>query len=265
MEKRTLLTDGGPVNYWVSHVEGAPALVLLHGLTTDHTMFDKQVEAFEGQYTLLLWDAPAHGDSRPYRDPSYENGAEELKAILDAEGIAKAILVGQSMGGYHIQSFLSVYPDMSAGFIGIDTCPYGERYYSKSDRWWLKQIEWMSMCYPYKLLVNSVARTVGTTEPTRENMRRALLKYNKRELCHLMGLGYAGFLSANRDMVIPCPTVLIVGERDITGKVRQYCNMWHEATGYPLRVVPNAAHNANFDAPDAVNRIIDAFIATLSL
>ncbi|MEZ4510054.1 MAG: hypothetical protein R2881_10730 [Eubacteriales bacterium] len=40
---------------------------------------------------------------------------------------------GQSMGGYLVQSFLLRYPEMALAFVAIDTCPYGLRYYSKSD------------------------------------------------------------------------------------------------------------------------------------
>ena len=39
----------GTVTYWISRQEnGKLPLVLLHGLTADHTLFDKQVEAFQG-------------------------------------------------------------------------------------------------------------------------------------------------------------------------------------------------------------------------
>ena len=92
-------------------------------------------------------------------------------------------------------------------------------------------------------------------------MRTILAAYPKRELCHLMGIGFGGFLSYNSDVVVPCRTLLLLGELDRTGKVRGYNEAWHERTGYPLVVVKGAAHNANADQPEFVNAQIEAFVA----
>lgn len=124
----------------------------MHGLTADHTLFEKQIEYFSSEFNIIVWDAPAHGKSRPYRDFSYESGAETIRSIIDKEKIPRAIFVGQSMGGYHIQALIKKYPSILEGFVAIDTCPFGHKYYSKSNLWWLKQIEWMMLCYPEKLL-----------------------------------------------------------------------------------------------------------------
>ena len=71
-----------------------------------------------------------------------------------------------------------------------------------------------------------------------------------------MGLGYAGFLDDNCDLKIPCPVLLILGEKDKTGKVAQYNKEWARQTGYPLEIINDAAHNVNVDKPDEVNALI---------
>lgn len=263
MERRVLLTERGPVVYWVSHAEGAKALVLLHGLTADHTLFEKQAQALEGRYTLLLWDAPAHGESRPYEGFDYAAAAAHLRAILDIESIAKAVFIGQSMGGFVAQAFLSQNPAYGEGFIGVDTCPFGLGYYSASDRWWLKRVEAMARWYPVSLLKSGIVKQCARTPYARENMRRILAAYSKDELCRLMGYGFGTFMDANRDMEIPCRTLILVGQYDKTGKVRAYCDAWHQKTGYPLVVVPDAAHNANADQPEFVNEQIVRFVESL--
>ena len=87
--------------------------------------------------------------------------------------------------------------------------------------------------------------------------------YKKEELCHLMGIGYAGFLDDNRVCELPCPVLLIVGEKDNTGKVREYNMEWAKRTGYPLVWISNAAHNSNVDNPTIVNETIMDFIENL--
>lgn len=261
MTEKTLETSNGPVYYLVNDIQSEEhALVFLHGLTADHTLFEKQISHFINNCKILCWDAPAHGKSRPYRDFSYQNAAEHLKEILDRENIKKAVLIGQSMGGFVIQTFLKKYEDMAVGFIGIDTTPFGLSYYSGSDKWWLRQIEWIAGLYPHKFLVNSIAKLCTRTQYAYENMLNALAPYSKKELCHLMGIGFAGFLTENCDLAIKCPVLILLGEHDRTGKVKQYCNEWSAKTGYPLHIIKSGAHNSNLDNAEQVNSEIECFI-----
>lgn len=113
--------------------------------------------------------------------------------ILDAENINTVVLIGQSMGGYISQSVIKRYPERVAAFIAIDSSPYGEEYYSKSDKWWLKQIGWMSSLYPLSGLRKSIAKGVTVTKFAFDNMKEMLEEYDKKELCNLMGVSYLAF------------------------------------------------------------------------
>lgn len=65
-----------------------------------------------------------------------------MKRIIDKENIKEVLLVGLSLGGYPSQMFAHLYPKNTRGFIAIDTTPFGKEYYSSSDEFWLKQVEW---------------------------------------------------------------------------------------------------------------------------
>lgn len=266
MKKLSVRTEGGTVIYWRSDAwdQSRTALFFLHGMTADHRLFQRQYPYFEKYCNILTWDAPAHGESRPFAGFSYEKAALAVRDILDAEKVSSAIFVGQSMGGFITQSVIKRFPERVRGFVSIDSTPFGEDYYSKSDRWWLRQIEWMSRLYPFEMMKKALAKQVAVSRDARRNMTEMLAGYDKRELCHLMGVGFAGFLEDNCDLKIRCPVLLILGERDRTGKVRAYNRMWAERTGFPLTVVPGAAHNANDDQPDIVNEEIAGFIASLA-
>ena len=243
MQRRKMEDSIGRIVYWRSDPFdlSRDTLFFLHGLTRNHTMFEQQFSFFGGSCNIIAWDAPAHGESRPYPAFTYENAAEGMKKILDECGVSAVILIGQSMGGFLSQAFICRYPERVKGYVAIDSTPYGE-YYSKSDLWWLRQIEWMSKLFPEKLLKSSVAKQNAATQSGRLNMAAMIGGYDKKELCHLMGIGYAGFLDDNRVCEIPCPVLLIVGEKDRTGKVRAYNREWSKRTGYPLVWVPGAAH-----------------------
>ena len=225
-------------------------------------MFEQQFPFFEDAYNIIAWDAPAHGESRPYLRFTYENASDGLKKILDECGVSNVVLIGQSMGGYIAQAFICRYLEMVQAFVSIDSTPYGD-YYSKSDKWWLRQIGWMSKLFPEKLLKSSMATQNALTEIGRSNMASMIEGYRKAELCKLMGIGYGGFLDDNRICELPCPVLLIVGEIDNTAKVKAYNKEWAKRTGYPLVWISNAAHNSNVDNPSVVNETINGFIENL--
>ena len=222
--------------------------------------FDGQIPAFEEDYNLLTWDTPAHGKSRPFEKFDFGDTSEYIKRILDEHSVKQVIFVGQSLGGFLAQSFIKRYPDRVKGFVSIDSTPYGSGYYSRFDIWILKQVEWMAHLYPFRLMKEAMARQVSTTQRSYENMMQMLSPYNKKELCHLMGLGYAGFLKDNCELTISCPVLLILGEKDRTGKVVQYNKAWTQKTGFPLKIVRGAAHNVNVDIPEEVNAYIREFL-----
>lgn len=265
MKEKKILSNRGHTYYWVSkHSDScAITLVFLHGLTANHCLFDQQINFFRNTYSIIVWDSPAHGKSRPYTDFSYANLAEELKIILDTENMKKAVLVCQSAGGFTGQSFIAKYPGMVEGLVMIGSCPYGKGYYSRSDFFWLSQTKWMFNMYPDKILRKAISKMCCITANGQNNMMDMLKEYSKKELCKLIYLGFAGFITEVHDLKINCPVCLIVGDHDKTGKVQQYNERWHKNEGYKLYIIKNAAHNANADNPNEVNNIIQSLLNTL--
>ena len=263
MKEQKLQTNKGEVVYWRSELwdTGKDTIFFLHGLTADHSMFDGQIAAFSEDHNILTWDTPAHGKSRPFATFDFGDTSEYIRSILDKHSVDKVVFVGQSLGGFLAQSFIKRYPDRAKCFVSIDSTPYGSGYYSGFDIWILRQVEWMAHLYPLQLMKKAMSRQVSTTQKSYENMMQMLSPYNKSELCHLMGLGYAGFLDDNCELKIPCPVLLILGEKDRTGKVVQYNKAWAQQTGYPLKVIKGAAHNANVDKPEEVNACIRVFLS----
>ena len=62
---------------------------------------------------------------------------------------------------------------------------------------------------------------------------------------------------------IPCPTLLLCGEKDRAGSCVRYNRAWHKKTGIPLVWLEGAGHNANTDAPERVNALIADFVQKL--
>lgn len=265
MLEKTITTAQGTVHYWIiKHWNSqAKCLVFTHGLTANHLMFDHQVSYFKQHYTIITWDLPLHGLSRPYTDFSYQHAAQNLNAILMQESIDSTVLIGQSLGGYVCQQFAVDFPEKVLAFIGVDTSPFGLFYYSLIDRFWLRQVEWLSHCYPYDFLIKSIARAATHTHEAYHNMITILKLYHKKELCKMMGIAYSSFLNENKNTSFKFPVLLMLGEYDKIGKVRKYNHAWALQTGYPLRIVPYAGHNSNVDNPEVFNTFLSDFLETL--
>ncbi len=90
--------------------------------------------------------------------------------------------------------------------------------------------------------------------------------YDKQEYCSLAGHGYrmlADAMASNLPYAIPCPALLLCGERDRAASTSHYNKKWHRRSGLPLVWVPAAGHNANCDNPSFVNSLIEDFLHNL--
>lgn len=94
-------------------------------------------------------------------------------------------------------------------------------------------------------------------------MLEMLRPLSKGDIARLMGIAYGSMIKENRVLDITCPVLILLGEKDKTGKVRQYCHQWHQNTGWPLVIIPNAAHLSNIDNPQVVNAAIAQFLENI--
>ena len=270
MIEKIYKTRCGNVHYWVNQKrEKSISLVFLPGLTADHRLFDKQIEHFKEKCHVLVWDTPAHATSWPF-DFSFDlrDKAIWLDEIFQAEEIESPVIIGQSMGGYVGQMYSQLFPNKLKGFIAIDSAPLQRKYVTAMEIWLLKRMESVYRYYHWRLLLHSGTNGVATSEYVRELMRSIMMEYDgdKERYTQISGHGMrmlAEAMELNLPYEIKCPAMLICGEKDRAGSCIRYNKAWHRDTGIPLEWIKGAGHNANTDAPEVVNRLIDEFIDKL--
>ena len=100
----------------VGDVAGAgPAVVLLHGFACDRSMWDPQVTAFAPRHRTVRYDLRGFGGSAP---PVAGAGhVADLLAVLDALDVARAHLVGLSLGGNLALAAAVEAPDRVASLV----------------------------------------------------------------------------------------------------------------------------------------------------
>ena len=273
MERKTFTASDGTIVYWTDDTAGsdAPQLVFLPGLTADHTLFDAQMAYFAGKARCLVWDAPAHGESRPWPlNFTMDDYARFLHEILQAEGINRPVLVGQSLGGYISQAYIDLFPGEVSGFVSIDSAPLKRKYYPTWEVKFLRHTKGMYTSIPWELLKWWGSHGAATTPRGWDNMRSFMSGYTKREYVDLAAHGYKMLADAieagaheGRRYDIDCPALLLCGEKDMAGDVRPFNRKWTAGEGIPLEWIPGAGHNSTVDAPDYVNALIEAFMEAL--
>ena len=78
-----------------------PPLIFAHGLTGNRSNTRDQFVPLTDRYRITIFDQRGHGDSTPVTDPvlyDAQRMAGDMAAVMDALGIEKAIVGGESMG-----------------------------------------------------------------------------------------------------------------------------------------------------------------------
>lgn len=272
MTEKTYETPCGPIHYWVSKnpADSNLSLAFLPGLTADHRLFEKQIAHFEKKYHVFVWDAPGHARSWPFEmNFSLMDKARWLDEILAEENMENPVIVGQSMGGYVGQAYAQLFPQKLKGFVSIDSAPLQRKFVTGVEIWLLKRMEPVYRHYPWKSLLKSGTKGVALSEYGRKLMRDMMMVYNgdQKRYARLSGHGFrilAEAMEADLPYKIPCPALLICGEKDHAGSCVRYNKAWHKDTGIPLEWIKGAGHNSNTDEPDIVNALIEKVLLEVS-
>ena len=91
--------------YYDSQGEGEP-LLLIAGLGATHHLWELQVSSFARWYRVVTFDNRGAGDTdKPSESYSIALFADDTAALMDALGVERAHVYGQSMGGIIAQEF----------------------------------------------------------------------------------------------------------------------------------------------------------------
>ena len=117
----TAQANGIAINYEI-HGEGQP-LLLINGLADDLSSWGYQLEDFAKQYKTIIFDNRGIGGSdkpdSPYTTPQL---AADAVGLLDALGIARAHVLGVSMGGMIAQEVALNHPERVEKLLLCATC-----------------------------------------------------------------------------------------------------------------------------------------------
>jgi len=99
----------------------APVVLLVHGITGSHRSWAPVARHLGGDVTVLAPDLRGRGESSGLGGPfGMAAHVEDLIAVLDHAGCARAVLAGHSMGGYVVARFAATAPDRLSAAVLVD-------------------------------------------------------------------------------------------------------------------------------------------------
>ena len=115
-------TRAGRVAY--RELGSGPTVLLLHATLHDRHDFDPIVGALAQHYRTVAVDWPGHGDSDPVDssiEPSAPLFADVLEDVVDGLGLSRAVLIGNSVGGFAAARLAINRPESVAGLVLVNT------------------------------------------------------------------------------------------------------------------------------------------------
>ena len=236
-------------------------VVLLHTGITDRRMWDSQVPSFEEAHRAVRYDARGYGNTRAPPEPYAPH--EDLFAVMDAFGIARAHLVGASMGGataidaaltepQRVASLVLAAPGL-AGYSFTDAptasrWPIIEAAYEKGDYDRVVELEMeMWVAGPRRRLADVDPRIVVKVRVMLRSSYPASAKFELRrpEPPALERLG-----------AIEAPTLVVVGDADVPDMLRIADTVTAQVPRARKVVISGVAHLPNMERAAEFNALV---------
>jgi pimeloyl-ACP methyl ester carboxylesterase len=248
--------NGVRIYYEVSG--SGPAVLLTHGYAATGRMWEPQRAALGDRYRLITWDMRGHGETDSPEDSAQYSEAltvADMRALLGSLGVDRAVVGGLSLGGYMSLAFWGEHAEMVRALVLSDTGPGFRNPEARAA--WNRNGEEQAR--------GLETRGLDALGSSTEVMATARHHRSAQGLAHAARGMYAKFGSRVIDSLpqIRVPTLIIVGEQDepLIG-ASEY--MAAKIPGARLEVIPGAGHAANLDQPEAFNRVLLDFLASLS-
>lgn len=239
---------------------GRPVLILSHSISTDHAMWELQIEDLLPYFQVLRYDTRGHGASEaPAGEYSIEMLGKDVVALADALEISQFAFCGLSLGGA-IGQWAAVHaPDRVTHLVLANTSP---QFVPRAN--WETRIATVLKGGMSAVVDVAMQRFFSPDTLAKKNPRVASIR---SVFLGTDPVGYLGCCAALRDMNhadllkrIKAPTLVISGDRDVatpwSGHGERLAQEIPEAKALHLP----AAHLSNLERPHSFTTALLEFL-----
>jgi 3-oxoadipate enol-lactonase len=254
--------------YFEEHGAGTEAIVFAHELLLSGRVFDRQVQALQDQYRCLTFDFRGQGQSQVTTsgydvDTLTDDGA----ALIEALQCAPCHFVGLSMGGFVGMRLALRRPGLLKSLMLLDTTADPEPPQNQlRDRLLCLIARWLGLSLVVDRVMPILFGETFLNDPDRIKEKQA---WRERLLANdRIGITRAveGIIArpgiADQLDQITIPTLIVVGDQDVTAGPAEAERIHARIPGSKLVVVPGAGHTSTVEEPGAVNAALEEFLST---
>jgi 3-oxoadipate enol-lactonase len=242
--------------------EEAPVLLLSNSLAADIRMWDPQVKLLTQRYRLLRYDTRGHGRSDAPEGPySFDMLVADAIAVLDGLGVAKAAMMGLSLGGMTGLGVALAHPGRLERLVCCDARADAPEAFVKS---WDDRLSAVRRGGMQAILMATLDRWLV---PDFRASNPATVGWVSEMILGTPVAGWAGCVAALKGLSyladlhrITIPTLFVVGAEDAGAPPAVMRDMASRVPGSSLVEIPNAAHLPNLDNQPAFEEAIRGFL-----
>lgn len=252
---------------WKSYGSGVRTIVFVQGAQLAREMWEDQARyfaeprVFAERRRTVFYDVRGFGKSGPMTEPfAHEN---DLRALLDALEIERATIVGLSLGGRIAIEFAVEHPDRVEALVlvgpGLLGFPYDE-----DPEPWHDQIRAAIQARDSARAVEAWLES-GYMAPSMENPKLAprIRKLALANAANWLQTDTEVALDApaiGRLSTIRCPTLVLVGSRDIPEMHAIVDHLDREIPDSRKNVIAACGHVPNLERPTEFERLVREFL-----
>ena len=236
----------------------APTVLFLHGAGGNHLSWWQQVPAFAGEYRCVTADQRGFGQSPDVEDgPGPAALGTDALALLDHQGIARAAIVAQSMGGWAAVGAVGRAPERFWAIVLANTVGHLTNPAIAAVR---QRLVAASPPRPAVLWHAALGPTFRRTEPVRSFLYAQIAGLNptrpERFTEQLMALS----TPVEQYPAARVPTMFLTSDEDglIWPELSQ--TVHEHVPGSRFERVERAGHSTYFERPEVFNREVGAFL-----
>ncbi len=259
--QKTIYVNDQPLTY---SIEGnGDAVVLVHGLAEDHTVWQQQTRFLSAHYRVIVPDLPGSGGSALLAHTSMESLANAVKTVLDAEIIPQAVLIGHSMGGYVTLAFAEKFPGSLKAFGLFNSTAYADSDDKKAAR--TRNIDFIGTHGTHEFLKQATPGLFSqdTKAASSAMVEELIERYRNFSPLSLMAYNQAMMDRPDRTAMLAQlngPVLFVMGKQDAGIPLQQSLEQAYLADIEYICVLERSGHMGFIEEPDRSNAQLKKFL-----
>jgi pimeloyl-ACP methyl ester carboxylesterase len=257
----------GAVLAWEESGAGPPVL-LVHGLSETHASWRYQREVLAQRFRVIACDVRGFGESETGDAASRpDQYADDLHALLVHLGIARAAIVGFSMGGVIGQSFAIRHPGLTSALVIAASSSVVNRQAAEYFLERARLAETLGLEAVRATTVSDAAACFATSSPevveAYRQLRRGAIRDARgyRNACRAMASLREQPLTEGLAN-IRCPSLVITGERDSLCPPKASEIIRAKIPDSRLSIAAGVGHCLHWEDPSGFNEIVVDFLSS---